>query len=304
LRLLRASVLSNEGTLARRADAAEWAWSGDPTDVALLSAAYKAGLDPDALREEANEVAVLPFEPERLYSASFRAGSAEGRVYVKGAPERVLAMCGRVAEGEGDDGGAASIDKDAALAEARQLMVEGYRVLAIAEGPAPEPLASGRAPDEPSDLVFLGFVAMTDPPREGVEQAIARCFRAGIRVVMITGDHAVTASVIAARIGLASYGEEVLEGRTIMEMDDSALEAAVARHAVVARPGDERHPGRGAGLRARRAGGAGTAAPSPYRADLQPDHDRAHPTGRRDVRDPGPRLLDLVAGAGDERSEG
>lgn len=143
-RLLRAGALANEATLVRRADKEEWSWSGDPTDVALLSAACKAGLDLSGIQEASDEVVTLPFESERRYTASFRVDGTEGWVFVKGAPERVLEMC----EAEAQEGGGqgAPLDVDAALLEARELMGRGYRVLAIAEGRLPEPPVHGRPP--------------------------------------------------------------------------------------------------------------------------------------------------------------
>jgi len=238
-RLLRATCLANEGSLLRRQEgpapeaSTEWEWSGDPTDVALLSVAIKSGCDPLAFREVHGVVAVLPFEPERRYSASFHLADAGGLTCVKGAPERVLEMCAL----EYDEKKAAHRPVDTAKAQeaVEQLMREGYRVLAIADAETSEAAAPDRPPTEPSDLVFLGLVAMTDPPREGVSEALAQCRRSGVRVVMVTGDHATTATSIAERIGLAPAGAGVLTGAEIAALEDDVLAERIADVAVVAR---------------------------------------------------------------------
>ncbi|NNL66370.1 MAG: HAD-IC family P-type ATPase, partial [Myxococcales bacterium] len=235
-RLLRAAALANEGSLSRRIDDSEgWEWSGDPTDVALLALAMKGGLDPVELRDVHEPLAELPFEPERRYAATFHRDEAGGLTCVKGAPERVLEMCTAELDDAPESSGMRPLDREQALAQVDALMREGYRVLAVAEAEASEPLEPGAAPPEPSELVFLGLVAMTDPPREGVTEAVAACRRAGIRVVMITGDHATTASAIAVRIGLMAPGEAVVTGEEIAALDDAALGERVADCVVVAR---------------------------------------------------------------------
>ncbi len=238
-RLLRAACLANEGHLLRRQEGpapeapAEWEWSGDPTDVALLSVATKAGCDPLAFREVHRAVAALPFEPERRYSASFHSAEAGGLTCVKGAPERVLEMC--AFEYDEEEAALRPVDTARAQAAVERLMSEAYRVLAIADAETPEAAALDRPPPEPRDLVFLGLVAMTDPPREGVPEALGQCRRSGVRVVMVTGDHATTATSIAERIGLAPAGAEVLTGAEIAALDDEGLAERIARVAVVAR---------------------------------------------------------------------
>jgi magnesium-transporting ATPase (P-type) len=235
-RLLRVAALANDGSLSQRADdAAEWEWSGDPTDVALLALAMKGGLDPVVLREVHEPLAELPFEPERRFAASFHRDEAGGLACVKGAPERVLEMCTAELDDAAESSAVRPLDRERALAQVDALMREGYRVLAIADAERAEPLEPGATPPEPSELVFLGLVAMTDPPREGVPEALASCRRAGIRVVMITGDHATTASAIAGRIGLMEPGDRVVTGAEIAALDDASLGAHVADCVVVAR---------------------------------------------------------------------
>jgi magnesium-transporting ATPase (P-type) len=242
-RLLRAAALANEGNLLQRERDGDshrdergkrqvWEWSGDPTDVALLGLGIKAGVDAYALREVHASRAAIPFEPERRYAASFHEHEGHGLVCVKGAPERVLEMCDRTLPGDGETG---SLDRAAELALAEALMADGFRVLALADAETPEAVVEGETPSEPDGLVFLGLVAMDDPPREGVRAAMASCREAGIHVLMVTGDHATTGRAIATRVGLAEGDAPVLTGREIEGLDDEALRARIGGCRVVAR---------------------------------------------------------------------
>jgi magnesium-transporting ATPase (P-type) len=243
-RIARVACLANEASLSRRrgdpagssAGSSDWEWSGDPTDVALLAFAMKAGMDPVDLVRAHQPISTIPFESEHRFMATFHhlaEGDGGGLTCVKGAPERVIAMCDRqLADG---GGGTEPLDAPAALAAVEQAMLDGYRVLAIADAETPEPLAQDATPEVPSGLVLLGLVAMTDPPREGVAEALARCEHAGIRVVMVTGDHATTARSVAERIGLAGPDAEVLTGQEISALEDRELDERLARVSVVAR---------------------------------------------------------------------
>ena len=243
-RLLRAGCLANEASLVQSEDGADeqgrlpWDWSGDPTDVALLALAIKARLDPDALAQVHEPLETIPFEPERRYAASYHRRDGGGLVCVKGAPERLIAMCSHELA---DDGSLVPLNRDAALERSDALMSRGFRVLGVADAETPAPLAEGAPAPEPADLVFLGLIAMDDPPREGVKESIASCHAAGIHVMMVTGDHATTARSIAGRIGLGDPATGVLEGREIGELDDASLARRLARTSVVARatPGDK-----------------------------------------------------------------
>ncbi len=220
-RLLHSAVLCNEATL--RHDGHAWQWTGDPTDVALLAAAAKNG----QLRENAlaqwPQVDQIPFDPDHRYAATFhKAESGDPVVHVKGAPERVLPMC------------EASAELVAGWREqANALAAQGFRVLAVATGTA---MLDAAAPPEPTGLQFLGYVAMIDPPRADVPDAILRAKAAGIHIAMVTGDHPVTAHAIAQELGLASPAEVPATGTDVDEaIQRGALPDLVASTHVFAR---------------------------------------------------------------------
>ncbi len=213
------AVLCNEGDLHERAGS--WAWRGDPTDVALLAMAHKLGVLREAALERTPESHRVPFEPERRFAASYHHDGGALRVFVKGAPERVLDMCVPAPE-----------LRRAALEVASAMAARGLRVLALADG-----TADGVRPgpgDEPRGLTLRGFVGMMDPLRPGAGDAIVRCGEAGIDVSMITGDHPVTALAIARELGLASDPSEVLIGADLPS-SESELAATVDRIRVFAR---------------------------------------------------------------------
>ena len=221
--LVRASVLCNEASLHRRDG--DWRWRGDPTDVALLAMAQKVGVEREATLGELPQVNEIPFESEHQFAATYHRRGDGYLVCVKGAPERVLEMCG-----DGQDG-----TRDDRLQTAQQMADRGYRVLALAYGEVDEELAEKDTPGEPSGLTLAGFVGMIDPLREGVREAIADCRRAGVRVCMVTGDHPVTAAAIARDLEMTEGETRVVLGREIAEASPEELRELVGRSQVFAR---------------------------------------------------------------------
>jgi calcium-translocating P-type ATPase len=228
-RALLAGVLANEAEAYRTADGL--VTEGDPTEVALLVAASELGIEPEEARDAYREIEAIPFESERRFSGSVREHARQRSLFVKGAPERIVEMCDRIATADGD----APIDTRFVHEAARGLAARGLRVLAMAEGPVEH---AGDL-DAPQDLRFLGLQGMLDPPRPGVAQAIAGCREAGIRVVMVTGDHGITARAIATGLGIATAEAPVLTGVELDSLDDDELRRRVHSVAVYARVAPE-----------------------------------------------------------------
>ncbi|MGE0134839.1 MAG: cation-translocating P-type ATPase [Dehalococcoidia bacterium] len=212
---LLAGALANEADAFRTESGIES--QGDPTEVALLASAMAWGIEPSEARERYAPVDERPFEPEQRYSATLRLHDETLLQFVKGAPERVVGMCDLVAV---DGHGAEPIDRGALVAVADEMAGQGLRVLGMAYRELP---ARAEFDEEPAGLTFLGFQGSLDPPREAVADAIAACHAAGIRVVMITGDHAVTAGAIAREIGIPARRETVLTGAALAEMSADEL---------------------------------------------------------------------------------
>ena len=220
--LLEVAVACNEADLVEQEDG--WSWRGDPTDVALLALGRKAGLSRDPLLLERPRVGMIAFEPEHRFAASFHTTDGGTWVAVKGAPERVLGMC----RGDGPA-------RTAVLESAARLAAGGCRVLALASGRLPRRLSPAETPAEPRDLDYLGLLGLIDPLRPGAREAIRRCREAGIRVVMVTGDHPLTALAIARDLDIGDGPGHVLTGQELEGDSRSRLRAALDTVTVFAR---------------------------------------------------------------------
>ncbi len=228
---LKVGVLCNDAELAQDGD--RWRIHGDPTEGALVVAAAKAGLTTDELRGKHDRHDAIPFESERKYMATLHKLDGEQLLLVKGAPDRLLEMCHRVRD-NGED-----VDLDVALWEERihDLSSRGLRVLALAEKRVRNvhELTDEHAEEE---LVLLGLVGLLDPPRDEAIEAVKECLAAGIRPVMITGDHAVTALAISRQLGFA-HTERAITGREVEAMSDAELEEVILEVDVFARAAPE-----------------------------------------------------------------
>ncbi|WP_460307214.1 cation-translocating P-type ATPase [Actinocorallia aurea] len=195
--LLAAAALCNDAQAAYRNG--EWEALGDPTEAALVVAAARAGLDPETLRAACPRVAEIPFDSARKRMTTVHEIPGGFRVVLKGAPE-VLLRPDVLTDGPEV--------RARALQEADRSAREGLRVLAVA--------AADRATDEPDEtgLGLLGLVALHDPPRASAARTLAECRAAGIRPVLITGDHPGTARSVAAALGLIHPGDPVVDCRT------------------------------------------------------------------------------------------
>lgn len=231
-RLLRAAAMPNEGALLHGANG--WAGVGDTVDVALLFAARKAGIVHEEAKAENPLVARIPYEPDLKYAASFHANGKSIRVFVKGAPETLIAMCDRMEIA----GRPAPIDRAALLAQKEELAARGLRVLAFAEGEIGIEKSRRYGRRHLLNLDFLGLAGMQDPLRPEVPKAISACRQAGIEIVMVTGDDPRTASAIARQAGIGFTEAQVVTGEQVTEAEaagEAALDALTRSARIYAR---------------------------------------------------------------------
>lgn len=196
---LLAGMLCNDTQLVDRDH--QWKIVGDPTEGALLVAACKGGLDVKKATEHSPRIDVIPFESQRQYMATLHHGTDDSLkvIYIKGAMEKVLSLCTQELDPEGRE---RPCDPNTIHQDAQRLAERGLRLLGFARGrvsPETDTLDQNQLPP---GLTWLGLQGMMDPPRPEAIQAVQACQRAGLAVKMITGDHAVTARVIAQKIGL------------------------------------------------------------------------------------------------------
>jgi len=230
--VIRAAVLCNNARLEQKSG--NWIVHGDPTEGALITLAHKAGMNHDLLNQDMPRTDSIPFESEHRYMATLHHDhSGRAFVFIKGAPERVLTMCSRQRL-NGED---VPID----VAQSQLVMEEiaglGQRVLAIAFKTTSATQKQIGVADVENGLTLLGLVGMIDPPRPEAVTAVLKCQKAGIRVKMITGDHAATAVAIAAQINIGNGS--VLSGADLDLMTDSELTAAIRNVDVFARTSPE-----------------------------------------------------------------
>jgi magnesium-transporting ATPase (P-type) len=230
--LLRAAVLCNNARLEKKSGT--WLVHGDPTEGALVTLALKAGLENEFLNREMPRIDSIPFESEHRYMATLHHDhSGHVFAFVKGAPERVLGMCSC----QRLDGEDVPID----VGHWHQIMDElagrGQRLLAVAFRTMPSTQKQIGFSDVETVLTLLGIVGMIDPPRPEAVKAVLKCQHAGIRVKMITGDHAATAVAIAGQLNIGD--DSVLCGNDLDRMTDSELKITIRNVDVFARTSPE-----------------------------------------------------------------
>lgn len=227
--LIRAGILCNDARL-NETDG-RWGLDGDPTEGALLTLGIKAGLAPEFQNEEWPRIDVIPFEAEHRFMASLHHDHAgHGFIYIKGAPELILQMCAfQLHQGESHP-----IDRAYWEPQIDELARKGQRLLALAVRTTDIAHESLQFTDVAEGLTLLGIVGIIDPPREDAIIAVAQCQSAGIRVKMITGDHALTAVAIGQQLGIGQAGA-VLTGADIDELSTTQLNELVTKVDIFAR---------------------------------------------------------------------
>ncbi|MBU2487047.1 MAG: cation-transporting P-type ATPase [Alphaproteobacteria bacterium] len=209
-----------------------WRVEGDPMEGALMALAGKiTGDGPEPFRQWTRTDSI-PFDAAHRYMAVLHHDHGDHAcIHVKGAPEAVVALC---ADQRAADGGSEPLDVDHWHGMVEELAAEGQRVIAVAVWAVPQEQTILNIADLEGQLTLIGLVGLIDPPRTEAIDAVAECHAAGIRVKMITGDHAATARAIAGMIGLKNH-DRVLTGADLEAMDDSALADAVMETDIFAR---------------------------------------------------------------------
>ena len=225
--LLRAATLASDARVEQKNGAGTWEVKGDPTEGALVVVAAKAGLNKADLDSQFSRVSEIPFTAETKRMTTLHE-TPEGIVaYSKGAPEVIVQSC----TSQLTDTGAEPLDEARradVLERARQMAGEALRVLAVAYKPR------AAVADAENEMTLLGLAGMIDPPRPEAKSAVHRCEEAGIKVIMITGDHPLTAKAVADELGLSKDGR-VVNGSELEAMDDAQLEREVDSIEVCAR---------------------------------------------------------------------
>ena len=228
--LMDYSILCNDSTNENGVEI------GDPTETALINLGSRYGIEAAAVRSDYPRTDELPFDSDRKMMSTLHSIDGENRMIVKGAVDRLLELSEHIQTAEGireitDE------DKRIIRQQNRDFSMEGLRVLAFTYRQVPE--GHALTPEDENHLVFLGLIAMMDPPREESKDAVAECIKAGIRPVMITGDHKITAAAIAKRIGILQDLSEACEGADIEDMSDEELRDFVTGISVYARVSPE-----------------------------------------------------------------
>jgi P-type Ca2+ transporter type 2C len=229
LQLLRAARVCNNSEIGKDENG-NWKLTGAPTEGALLTMSYKAGLE-DFKPER---IDTIPFESEHKYMASLNRLDDETIVFLSGAPERILELCDKQYTEEGDE----QLNENYWEEKMQEAAAGGHRMLALAFNVTDKNRSEIEKEDLENKQIFLGLVGIIDPPREEAIKAIEECQSAGVQVKMITGDHAATAMAIGKQIGIGD-GEKSLTGKDLEQMSDEELRRQVQDYDIYARTSPE-----------------------------------------------------------------
>ncbi len=239
--LLKAAALCNDARLEKDTETERWIIKGDPTEGALVVAAAKAGLWKEELEQEAPRIGEIPFSSERKCMTTIHLASGRKKIaYMKGAPEVVLSKCTKIYA----DGKVQKItqeDRTEILKVTEAMAFQALRNLGFASKESSESTENSDEKTE-KDMVFIGIMGMIDPPREEAKDAIYLCKKAGIKVVMVTGDHKLTAIAVAKELNLLDENDaegRVLTGEELDKISDEKLAEKVESVAIYARVSPE-----------------------------------------------------------------
>ncbi|MBD3210922.1 calcium-translocating P-type ATPase, PMCA-type [Candidatus Micrarchaeota archaeon] len=221
--LLKAAVLCNDAHEIEEEKGKRF--KGDPTEVALLLPAYKAGYDVEKIRGKMKRLNENPFSSDRKMMSTLNKGEENNFVFVKGAPEVVVSRCNRILD-DGKPKKLTSVERKEIEEKNKEMASEAFRVIGLAYK------ENGKREYDEENLVFLGLMGMIDPPREGVKQAVEDCRNAGIRVIMITGDNKYTAEAIGSELG---FPGEAVTGDELDRLPEEKLSEVIENSDIYAR---------------------------------------------------------------------
>jgi magnesium-transporting ATPase (P-type) len=229
--LAKTCALSNEADLYKDQDG-NWQSQGDAIDIALLAMGNKLGFNTRTYKEEVEIRDEIPYESENKYSAIFYKENNKVKIGVKGALEALLPMCTHMLTEQGR----VDIDESYLQQELEDLASKGYRIIAAATGEIEErPESQHYTIEDIKDLTFLGLIGLIDPLRPEAIEAVDKCHHAGIKVLMVTGDHPTTALAIGKQLGIASEKKDIVTGKEIAELEDEKLDEVVNQATIFAR---------------------------------------------------------------------
>ena len=234
--LLNCMILCNDTKLKK--DGEKYITTGDPTETALVDLGLKSNVVKDDLDNEYKRVEEIPFDSERKLMTTVHDRKGKLVVFTKGGVDELLAKCSKIRL-NGEDVKLTQEHIDMILATNEQFALYALRVLAMAYKDIDQIPEKANMNSLESDLTYIGMVGMIDPARPEVKEAVAKCRTAGIRPVMITGDHKITAVAIAKEIGILREGDEAITGAELQEMSQEELEKNVQKYSVYARVSPE-----------------------------------------------------------------
>jgi magnesium-transporting ATPase (P-type) len=221
--LMRSATFANDAQLIKPSHPGEkWKISGDPTEAALLVAARKNGFDWDDRIKKQPRIVELPFDSKRKSMSSIHKKGENKMAYIKGAPKKMIALSNQISVG-GVVKPFSENEKEQVIKVHDELASSGLRILGMAYRELPADFEDYRPQSVEKDMVFVGMMAMQDPPRPEVKPAVEDCHRAGIRILMITGDYGLTAQSIAQEVGIISSSCRIVKGKELNALSDEQV---------------------------------------------------------------------------------
>lgn len=221
--LMRSATFANDAKLLEPANPHDkWKISGDPTEAALLVAAKKNGFEWEERIKSQPRVLELPFDSKRKSMSSIHQKGLVKMAYIKGAPKKIIALSNQISvNGKAQE--FTSQDKEEIIKVHDELAASGLRILAMAYRELPPEFHEFHPQSVERDMVFVGMMAMQDPPRPEVKAAVEDCHKAGIRILMVTGDYGLTAQSIAEEVGIVSGPCRIIKGKELNELSDDEV---------------------------------------------------------------------------------